>query len=280
MKGFSANASGKVFSDHRWLDAHHAVKSRLRAELVSQLPIHPGDKVLDLGCGPGTWALLLADKVGLHGSVLGVDVDEDSIHLARDRSARHYLRSIVSFEAAEIETLPLAPESFDVILLFNTLSLLAKPNRMLGRLLGALRPGGRIFIKDTDLQTNVFWPDPGGLLPRIIGRLESSSSHRIGGHYDPFFARRIPSLIEGLDARMIAFTQSFSLFHPLLDEEVSYVNQNAEMLAIVMDEIGESQLAEVWRNWFDMSASPNIYDNADFMFTMTEFIFQLTPLRG
>jgi SAM-dependent methyltransferase len=62
-----------------WLLDHHKTKLQERRETVDDLNIKAGDVILDLGCGPGLWTHLLAEKVKPNGRVVGVDFSPDLI---------------------------------------------------------------------------------------------------------------------------------------------------------------------------------------------------------
>jgi ubiquinone/menaquinone biosynthesis C-methylase UbiE len=133
------NSIGSAFARPEWLDNHHAVKSRLRAELIGKLPIESGDGVLDLGCGTGNWTILAAERVGIRGRVIGVDADEHSLIVARQRRNVHVLKKIITFEHARIDAFQIEPASLDAILLFNILSYSAEPHGTIARVVPWLK---------------------------------------------------------------------------------------------------------------------------------------------
>ena len=63
------NLHNKPYCTHKWLDNHHSVKSKLRSELIKDLPIKEGSKVLDVGSGTGLWSFLIAEQVGHLGNL-------------------------------------------------------------------------------------------------------------------------------------------------------------------------------------------------------------------
>src|SRR5262245_56726969 len=78
-----------------WADQYARMDSAVAAltkELLELAAPRPGERVLDIGCGPGTTVLELARRVGPGGHVLGADVSEASVARARERIAATGLR--------------------------------------------------------------------------------------------------------------------------------------------------------------------------------------------
>ncbi len=100
MSEVSTSRQGKdgiELSSLDWLLLHHRVKLLDRQAIVRKLDIQPGDRVLDLGCGPGLWTQLLADAVGPAGSVVGVDFDPDLLAHARSISEQSHPNNDIRF---------------------------------------------------------------------------------------------------------------------------------------------------------------------------------------
>jgi SAM-dependent methyltransferase len=107
----------------------------------------PGLTVLDLGSGAGIDCFLAAERVGPGGRVIGVDMTPEMIEKAR-ANARRSGYTNVEFRLGEIEALPVADASVDVIISNCVLNLSADRSRVLGEALRVLRPGGRIVVSD------------------------------------------------------------------------------------------------------------------------------------
>ena len=125
-----------------------------RRRLVREaLGAAPGERVLDVGCGPGFYVAELLEQVGATGSVVGVDASPQTLALARRRTQG---QDNVALHQADATALPVADASFDRALSVQVLEYVSDPAAALAELHRALRPGGRLVVWDVDWST-VSW---------------------------------------------------------------------------------------------------------------------------
>ena len=120
----------------------------LRQMTADLAQLHPGETVLDVGCGTGTMAMVARQRVGTAGQVSGIDPAPQMIALARRKAARRGLA--IDFQIGLIEQLPFPDHSFNVVL--STLMMHHLPDNLkrqgLQEIARVLKPEGRLLILD------------------------------------------------------------------------------------------------------------------------------------
>lgn len=129
----------------RWEPVVETVGWPLALRMAAVAEIGAAMRVLDVGCGIGDPTLQVAVLTGPHGRVLGVDVDAETLATARARAEALGLAN-VEFVVADVRTMALEPNAFDVVLGRWSLTFLPDATEVMGRLRDALVPGGRIAV--------------------------------------------------------------------------------------------------------------------------------------
>jgi arsenite methyltransferase len=196
-----------------------------RRSVRSLLELRPGERVLDVGVGPGFLAAEMAGEVGevgAGGMVAGIDVSESMLALAKGRDAALDLR------AGSVGSIPYPDASFDVAVSTQVLEYVADVPAALAELRRVVRPGGRILILDTDWDS-IVWRS--GDDARMAAVLDSWEGHLA----DP----RLPRRLLG-ELRSAGFTPDTPVVLPLLNVGFDPVRAfSAALIDIVGDFVAE-----------------------------------------
>ncbi len=136
--------------------------------LLELTGIAQGQRVLDIASGTGEPALPAAETVGPQGFVLGTDLSDEMLAVAREKARASGL-SNVEFRQVDGEELKVEPDSFDAVLCRWGIMFMPEPLRCLRQAHGALKRGGRIAVAVWGpLERNPFFTVPMGVLMRYV----------------------------------------------------------------------------------------------------------------
>jgi ubiquinone/menaquinone biosynthesis C-methylase UbiE len=107
--------------------------------------IKPGQIVLDLGCGPGTFSLPMAKMVGESGKVIAVDIQEEMLQIVREKAARQGLGSRIVTHKSGPDQIGLS-EKIDFALAFYMVHEVPDAEAFLKEIASVLKPKGKMLI--------------------------------------------------------------------------------------------------------------------------------------
>ena len=146
-------------------------KDEFYKEYFRQIP--EGSKVLDIGCGPGFFSLLLSS---LDMKVTAVDYSEGMLEKAKDLLNRNGYHN-AEFIRADAQRLPFADTSFDAVVSRNLVWNLENPEAAYKEWLRILKPGGKLFIFDGNHYCYLYNEEYASIQPKV----DASSNHVLLG---------------------------------------------------------------------------------------------------
>jgi SAM-dependent methyltransferase len=196
--GFDAATSRRI--EAAYVSPELVLQRRTTLEL---LRLQPGERVLDVGAGPGFLAAEMAAAVGADGRVLAVDPSTEMRALA---AARHLPPGAAPVEHLEGNAiaLPVPDGSVDAVTSTQVYEYVPDVPAALAEARRVLRPGGRLLVLDTDWDSLVWHSSDPARMRRI---LEAWDAHLV----DPHLPRRLPQLL-----RAAGFEEPAAAALPLL----------------------------------------------------------------
>lgn len=153
--------------------------------LFDRVGLRDGMRCCDLGCGPGVVSFTLAERVAPSGEVVGVDMDEVKLDLARREAAERVITNI-TFRAGNVTAWD-EPGAYDVVYARFLLQHLKHPRELLARMWAGVRPGGVLIVEDSDFSL-AFCEPPRPEFDFFIDAYSETLRRRDG---DPIIGRRL-----------------------------------------------------------------------------------------
>jgi SAM-dependent methyltransferase len=216
------------------MDLLAAVHGPATTAVLDRLGVAEGARCLDLGCGGGHVALELARRVGPTGQVVGIDLDEALLVIAREMAAAQGLDN-VTFTSARADEV--SDTGFDLAFSRFLLSHLRDRERVLAVMASAVRPNGRVLVEDTDWHGAFTHPRCPSYEQWIAWFREAVRLN--GGDLD--LGPTLPSLLRavGLEEIGIEVTQRAELHGPYKElQQMSMGKTRAAILAAGVVEAG------------------------------------------
>ena len=232
-----------------------------REQVLSLLALQPGERVLDIGSGPGYLAASMGEAVGPTGAVHGLDPSPAMNALA---GARTSSMPWVRIDDGDAVALPYPDDAFDAAVSTQVYEYVADLPRALGELRRVLRPGGRALILDTDWDSEVWHTADRALHRRVMAAWEE---HLVHPH--------LPRTLAGLLRRAgfsVTEQRVLALFNPQLTADSFSAFSMRTIAGFVPGRQGLTEAdAAAWLA--DLQARS---DEGDYLYSVNRYVFLAT----
>ena len=220
----------------------------------------PGETILDVGCGTGVNVHAISKLVGPSGKVIGIDNSPAMLAVARDKASAE---NVVYHEMA-VEDMDFPEASFDGIVCTQVLGYVADPVSVIRSLLRLAKPGGRVFVAETDWDT-LAYNIPDKDLQRKVTM--SFTDH----HGDGWVGRRLYTMCRQAGAQ--AGVKDIEI-HPYVihNAEYSIRKYGGPLSYVIRDYLLRSKKCteEEVQRWFQLLS--NAFDERTYFFSLGRFI--------
>jgi arsenite methyltransferase len=234
-----------------------------RRVVRTALALRTGDRVLDVGVGPGLLAAEMAAEVGPQGRVCGIDISDSMLAIAGTH-AQVPGGPAVELELADAGLIPHGAESFDVVVSTQVFEYVEDVAGALDEIHRVLRPAGRVILLDTDWGSTVWRSNDDVRMRRVLSAFEQHLE-------DPHLPR---SLGDSLDKA--GFTLTHLQVVPMLNAGFDPRTYSAGLIDIVAGfvpgraEVTEQE-AQAWAN--DLRGL-----GAGYFFSLNRYLFVASAL--
>ena len=156
-----------------------------RERVLTAMMPEAGERVADLGCGPGLLALEILNRVGDAGVLEGIDQSASMVRLAQRRCAAW---ANARFAVGDVSALPYDDQCFDAVACTQVYEYVEAVDLALRELYRVLRPGGRALVMDTDWESCVWHSSDPARMRQVIDAWDTHCPHP---HLPRTLARRL-----------------------------------------------------------------------------------------
>ncbi len=229
-----------------------------RERVLQALALTTGERVLDIGSGPGLLAYGMAKAVGPKGQVCGIDVSHAMLAMAKKRCGD---QAWTDFRQAEATQLPYPDDNFDASVSTQVYEYVRDIPAALAELHRVLRPGGRAVILDTDYGSLVIHTEDG---PRMQRVLSAWDEHFVHASLPRLLSRQLREA-----GFMVRHRAAIPMFNPEFEDNTYAKGMLAMMASFAPGRNGVSQSeADAWFAEFGTLGA-----EGKFFFSLNRYLF-------
>jgi len=198
----SRNATASLMAHHdQYFLGHSSVEQRRlqqqagelaeeSARLFDQIGLKPGSRAVEIGCGPQGCLELLSRRVGPEGSVVGIELSEEAVQLARKFLSDRRIHN-VEVRQGNAAAAGLPKESFDLATARLVLVNVPEPEKIVAEMAALVKKGGAVALHEADWCAHICDPP----LPAWDRLIEALVSYSKAKGMDLYIGRRIPRML-------------------------------------------------------------------------------------
>jgi ubiquinone/menaquinone biosynthesis C-methylase UbiE len=229
-----------------------------RCQVLKALELKQGERVLDIGSGPGLLAYDIAASVGSEGRVCGIDISEDMLTMSRRRCGN---QSWAEFQRADATKLPYPADSFDAAVSTQVYEYVADVPTALAELHRVIRPRGRAVVVDTDYGSLVIHTQNEARMELV---LSAWNEHFVHGSLPRILSRQLREA-----GFVIRHRDVIPMFNPEYHDNTYGKRLLGIMASFVVGRKGVSQQhADAW-----LSEFTELSKQGEFFFSLNRYVF-------
>lgn len=259
-------STGHELSESSYLDSHfEAMKPEYKA-MIRSVGIKSGWKVLDTGCGGGSFLPLLAELVGSSGHISAYDLAPENIEIVDALIENRQFPCSIESRVGNLTSLPYESNRFDVVWCANITQYLT--DEELGKVLAefgrVVRPGGLVAIREYELALVMFSPFD----PTMIWRVYDRARHHLAPLQGGLRTLQLPTWLKQAGLINVSFETFLSErkapLSPIEQKFISTIIQVHAQAAESVD-LPEKDMV-VWRELANFDSPSHILKHPDFYF--------------
>lgn len=226
--------------DEGYLNQLQYVLAKTISRSLHVLNPQPGETICDVGCGAGD----LTSKIAAYGaSVIGIDNDENFLLTAKQAKPA---KSNIQFICADADTIPLANDSIDKIIIHRVLQHIANHEAVLKECFRILKPGGTLQIVEPDYLSLSFFMDDISFERKLADMV---AHYRIPNSYK---IRKLPELLN-----MCGFTIILKEVHNYLIDSFELANYIVRFDTVVEKGYAANEFSQIqYEKWQNLKRQP------------------------
>jgi SAM-dependent methyltransferase len=208
--------------EQRRLQQQAAELAAESANLFDRIGLAQGSKVLEIGCGPQGCLELLSSRVGASGSVVGIELSDHAVQLAREFLSERGISNVEVFQGHAAAT-GLPGNQFDLATARLVLVNVPEPEKIVSEMAALVKRGGVVALHEADWSAHVCDPP----LPAWDQLKETLVRYSDANGIDLFVARRIPRMLRNaglVDVKVHPLIHLYELDHSRRPIFLQFVN--------------------------------------------------------